>query len=74
MDKFKAIVNQWCGAAGNNETFDTLKAMEVERLDRIAEALEGIENSLGQLGGCVDDAQGYGKRLCITGTVTNYEG
>lgn len=36
------VVHEWNGLSGENERLDTLKAMELARLDRIAEALEDI--------------------------------
>lgn len=62
----------------------TLKIMELECLDRIAAALKNINCTLETISGsvelleklsdCVDDTRGYGERLCVTGTITNYEG
>lgn len=47
----------------------TLKFMELERLDRIAVAMEGINQSLEVLAGCV----GIGGSFCIAGDVITSE-
>lgn len=51
--------------------------MQIERLERIANALESLNQEVGrinanipELGECIDE---YG-RFCVTGTMTNYEG
>lgn len=49
MDKYREVVLQWCEVAGEYDKLDVLKAMEIERLDRIAKALEGIEMYLDTL-------------------------
>ena len=39
-------------------------------LERIADALEGIEKSLDKLAACTDNTKGYGHRLYIAGDIT----
>lgn len=60
---------------------DTIALMQCKHLTRTADALEEIAEKLEQishsmelLSNCVDDTKGYGNRICITGTITNYEG
>lgn len=59
-----------------------IRAMQISRLDRIAEALESlgqtadsIEQSLDILSCLVEctDKNDYGRKFCITGGITRYE-
>lgn len=54
IEEYRKIVNEFCELAGNkDEDYTTLKCMEIARLERIAEALEGLNESGRMLSDCV---------------------
>ncbi len=79
MSKYTDIVKEFCELSGNDFSGDAWKMMQLSRLDRIADALEGINSSLSEisvsldsidrnLGSCIS-ANGNNCFLCITGNV-----
>ena len=53
-EAYREIVNEFCEVAGDDDSF-ALEVMKIEQLKRIADSLEGINESLGALAECVDE-------------------
>lgn len=78
---YERLVNELLDAPGANEK-TRLEFMRLERLDRIASALEGINSNLAEIAeslngldeninGCIS-ANGKNQFLCITGNIGTY--
>lgn len=78
---YERLGNEFIDAPGINEE-TRLEFMKLERLDRIAEALEGIDSNLAEIAeslngldeninGCIS-ANGKNQFLCITGNISTY--
>lgn len=83
MDTYKDMAEEFCELEGlGHSPGDAWKMMELSRLDRIADALEGIKSGLSEisvsldslekdLDGCIS-ISGKGRFLCITGNISTY--
>ena len=79
MSKYTDIVKEFCELSGNDFSGDAWKMMQLSRLDRIADALEGINSSLSEISVSLDSidrnlesrisANGNNCFLCIAGNV-----
>lgn len=82
--RYTAVVNELCGVAGNYMgEIKPIEIMQISRLDRIADALEGINQELSCIAGhleylcdkdypldeCISKTRA-GSFLCVTGHVT----
>lgn len=78
---YERLGNEFIDAPGINEE-TRFEFMKLERLERIAEALEGINSSLAEIAaslnsldeninGCIS-ANGKNQFLCITGNISTY--
>ena len=79
QQEYEETVNEMLGATSDSEIKITDRAvvglMLCKRLDRIADALESIQQStetLEALSDCISSSK-YGDQFCITGSITAYE-
>lgn len=76
-ERYLDVLAEFNKRAYQDEQADTLKLMEISRLERIADALEGIREALEALEPLADctmkDRQGN-EMFYIAGSVTTYEG
>lgn len=83
MENYNDIATELSSITGNyGKVEESLQMMEIKRLERIAEALEGINSNLSDISLSLDSLEknidsciatnGRNKFLCITGNISNY--
>lgn len=70
-------INDFYGTGSDLEISEVLKMAEIARLDRIANALENLNQEVGCISASIPDLEEcideYG-RFCVTGTMTSFVG